>query len=85
MSNPFVPASNLHQYTPNPGHVIQYEPLQLNKNLTYIEEPVRILERMDRPLQPIMTLTPTGLEALVLHISGTKWMESPLKLDQTRA
>jgi len=39
--------SNLHRYTPDPNHVILYEPLQLKENLTYIEEPVRIIDRMD--------------------------------------
>jgi len=39
--------SNLCWYTPYPGHVIPYEPRQLKENLTYVEEPVRILERMD--------------------------------------
>ena len=33
----------------------------------------------------VMTLTPIGLEALVLKISEVKWIESPLKLDKTQA
>ena len=40
--------SNLHQYIPDLGQVIQYEPLHLNENLTYIEELVRVLERMEQ-------------------------------------
>ena len=43
--------SNLRRYTPDSAHVISHEPLQLKENLTYIEEPVRILEWMDWTLQ----------------------------------
>ena len=43
--------SNLHRYTLDRDHVIPYEPLQLKENLTYIEEPVRIIDRMDRNLR----------------------------------
>ena len=32
----------------DPKHVISYEPLQLKDNLTYVEEPIQILERRDR-------------------------------------
>jgi len=39
--------SNLSRHTPDPDHIIPYEPLQLKENLTYIEEPVRIIDRMD--------------------------------------
>jgi len=43
--------SNLRRYISYPAHVISHEPLQLKKNLSYIEEPIRILERMDRTLR----------------------------------
>jgi len=43
--------SNLHRYIPDPSHVIPHEPLQLKENLTYVEEPMRILERIVRTLQ----------------------------------
>ena len=43
--------SNLCRYVQDPAHVISHEPLQLKKNLTYIEESIRILERMDRTLR----------------------------------
>jgi len=42
--------SNLRRYISDPSHVIQYEPLQLEKNLTYIEEAIRILGRMEQTL-----------------------------------
>jgi len=42
--------SNLRQYVPNSSHVIQYEPLQLKENLAYIEEPMKILDKMEQPL-----------------------------------
>ena len=43
--------SNLCLYISDPNHIISYEPLQLKENLTYIEEPVKILERMDQMLR----------------------------------
>jgi len=43
--------SNLRRYTSDPNHVIPYEPLQLKENLTYIEEPIKIVDRMDRVLR----------------------------------
>jgi len=42
--------SQLRKYIPNPQHVISFEPLQLKENLTYIEEPDRIIDRKDRVL-----------------------------------
>ena len=43
--------SNLRRYTSNTNHVILYEPLQLKENLTYVEEPIKIVDRMDRVLK----------------------------------
>ena len=43
--------SNLRWYTSDPNHVIPYEPLQLKENLTYVEEPIGIVDRMDRVLR----------------------------------
>ena len=43
--------SNLRQYVLDPSHVIQYERLQLKEILAYIEEPMKILDRMERTLQ----------------------------------
>ena len=42
--------SNVRWYVPDLSHVIQYEPLQLKENLTYVEELVRILGRMEQTL-----------------------------------
>jgi len=39
--------SNLLRYVPNPSHIIQCNRLQLKENLAYIEEPVKILDRME--------------------------------------
>ena len=38
-----------------------------------------------KPIPPVTSLTPIGLEALVLKISRAKRTESPLKLDKTQA
>jgi len=43
--------SQLRRYIPDPEHVIPYEPLQLKENLTYMEEPVQIIDRKDRVLR----------------------------------
>ena len=43
--------SNLRRYISYADHVIPYEPLQLKKNLTFVEELIRILERRDRTLR----------------------------------
>jgi len=43
--------SNLRRYTSDPNHVISYEPLQLKENRTYVEEPIEIVDRMDRVLR----------------------------------
>ena len=36
---------------PDPDHVIRYEPLQVKENLTYVEEPIRILEKTEKKLK----------------------------------
>jgi len=43
--------SQLRRYIPDPEHVISYEPLQLKENLTYMEEPIQIIDRKDRVLR----------------------------------
>jgi len=43
--------SNLRRYTSDPNHIIPYEPPQLKENLTYVEEPVKIIDRMDQVLR----------------------------------
>jgi len=43
--------SNLRRYVSDPTHVISHEPLQLKENLSYVEEPIKVLERVDRVLR----------------------------------
>jgi len=43
--------SQLRRYIPDPKHIISYEPLQLKENLTYMEEPIQIVDRKDRVLR----------------------------------
>lgn len=43
--------SLLKWYISDPSHVMDYAPLQLESNLTYIEEPVQILDRKEQELQ----------------------------------
>ncbi|XP_042962447.1 uncharacterized protein LOC122296712 [Carya illinoinensis] len=37
--------SMLRKYVLDPSHIIDYEPLQIQEDMTYAEEPVRILEK----------------------------------------
>ena len=43
--------SSLQKYVSDPDDVIRYEPLQVKENLTYMEEPIQILERTERKLR----------------------------------
>ena len=43
--------SNLCKYVHDLGHIIRYEPLQIKKNLTFVEELIRTLERRERKLR----------------------------------
>ncbi|KAA0039039.1 pol protein [Cucumis melo var. makuwa] len=37
--------SMLRKYVPDPSHVVDYEPLEIDENLSYIEQPVEVLAR----------------------------------------
>ena len=37
----------LKKYVPDPSHVIEYQPLDIQPNLTYEEKPIRILSRRE--------------------------------------
>ena len=43
--------SMLRKYIPNPEDIVELEALQLEKDLTYEEYPVRILDKQDRKLR----------------------------------
>ncbi|XP_043710443.1 uncharacterized protein LOC122659395 [Telopea speciosissima] len=43
--------SMLKRYVGDPSHVLNYQPLQLNEDLSYVEESVKILDRKDKVLQ----------------------------------
>ena len=43
--------SNLRKYVPNSKHVIEYEPLQIQENLSYEEIPIKILDRKEQVLR----------------------------------
>ena len=43
--------SMLRKYISDPSHVLNYEPLQLNQDLTYEEKPVRILDTKEKELR----------------------------------
>ncbi|PKI38846.1 hypothetical protein CRG98_040763 [Punica granatum] len=43
--------SMLRKYIPDPSHVLSYQPVELNEDLTYEEEPVEILDRKERVLR----------------------------------
>ncbi|KAA0052124.1 ty3-gypsy retrotransposon protein [Cucumis melo var. makuwa] len=37
--------SMLRKYVPDPSHVVDYEPLEIDENLSYIEQPIEVLAR----------------------------------------
>ncbi|XP_012836311.1 PREDICTED: uncharacterized protein LOC105956943 [Erythranthe guttata] len=43
--------SMLRKYLPNPDHVLEFEPIDLSPNLSFIEEPVKILDRKVKKLR----------------------------------
>ena len=43
--------SNLRKYVPDSKHVIEYEPLQIQENLSYEEIPIKILDRKEQVLR----------------------------------
>ncbi|XP_038989928.1 uncharacterized protein LOC120113184 [Phoenix dactylifera] len=43
--------SLLRRYIPDPSHVVPHEPLQLSKDLTYEEAPLRIIDRKEQILR----------------------------------
>ena len=43
--------STLRKYMHDPSHVIRYEPLQIQENLTYEERPIQILDRKEQQLR----------------------------------
>ena len=43
--------SMLKRYNPDTRHVIEYEPVELQADLSYVEQPIRILDRQERVLR----------------------------------
>ena len=43
--------SMLRKYYPDPTHVISYEPLELKEDMSYVERPIRVLDRKERVLR----------------------------------
>ncbi|KAL0549090.1 hypothetical protein IC582_013570 [Cucumis melo] len=43
--------SMLRKYVPDPSHVVDYEPLEIDENLSYVEQPVEVLAREVRTLR----------------------------------
>ncbi|XP_021888296.1 uncharacterized protein LOC110807465, partial [Carica papaya] len=43
--------SLLRKYRPDPNHILRYESLPLEKDLSYEEEPIQVLERQERKLR----------------------------------
>lgn len=41
----------LRKYIPNPDHILNFDPINLFPNLTFIEEPLKILDRKTRQLR----------------------------------
>ncbi|KAL0543736.1 hypothetical protein IC582_018840 [Cucumis melo] len=43
--------SMLRKYVPDPSHVVDYEPLEIDENLSYVEQPVEVLAREVKTLR----------------------------------
>ncbi|KAA0059963.1 pol protein [Cucumis melo var. makuwa] len=43
--------SMLRKYVPDPSHVVDYEPLEIDENLSYAEQPVEVLTREMKTLR----------------------------------
>ena len=49
--HPVFHISMLRRYVHDPSHVLDYQPVHLEEDMTYEEEPVQVLERMERVLR----------------------------------
>ena len=43
--------SMLRKYIANPDVIVEYEPLEIQEGLTYVEEPVKIVDKKDQVLR----------------------------------
>ncbi|PKI54135.1 hypothetical protein CRG98_025467 [Punica granatum] len=43
--------SMLRKYMPDPSHILSYQPMELNEDLTYNEEPMEISDRKEKVLR----------------------------------
>ena len=43
--------SMLKKYNPDSNHVIEYEPIEVQPDLSYVEQPVEILDRQEKVLR----------------------------------
>ncbi|KAL8090203.1 hypothetical protein AgCh_039611 [Apium graveolens] len=46
-----IHVSMLKRYNPDSKHVIEYEPIELQENLSYVENPIEILEKRENVLR----------------------------------
>ena len=49
--HPVFHVSMLCKYVPDPSHVVEYQPLDIQPNLTYEERPIRVLDRKEQVLR----------------------------------
>ena len=38
----------IRKYIPDPSHIIKYEPMVIDKDLSYVEEPTQIVDKKKR-------------------------------------
>jgi hypothetical protein len=48
--------SMLRKYIANPDMVVEYEPLEIHEGLTYVEEPIKIMDKKKQVLRTKMIL-----------------------------
>ena len=49
--HPVFHVSILRKYVPDPSHIIEYQPLNIQPNLAYEEKPIRILDKKEQVLR----------------------------------
>ena len=41
----------IRKYIPDPSHIIKYEPMVIDKDLSYVEEPTQIIDKKEKILR----------------------------------
>ncbi|KAL8108681.1 hypothetical protein AgCh_024953 [Apium graveolens] len=76
--------SILKHYFPNSNHVIEYKPIEIQPNLSFVERPVQILDRQERVLRNKLTLYVTSSALSLRSILDAHKLTGPNYADWLR-